>query len=450
MTARREFTLNAVLAVCLCATGGSALAADYYVDKASGSRGNPGTQTQPWDDIDMCAARMVAGDTCHIKASGTYDKGNCPSPTPQAKHCGATPSCYFPCASGTQANPITFTAWDTSGDGTIQDHEKPVLSGNVSGAGVFTNDKDWIVFSHLKIAGGLKHRGSDVLVEHCEVWGGGTANDGNWSGLRCADCTRPIWRNNWVHDIVSSTGNGKCLTYYRTTDGLIEHNRIGPGCADEGMFHKKANKNTTIRRNIWEDLLLSRGDVIYIYENIFVNAGIKLENNLPDSPLNDYSIYNNTFYRGSITVTGRTGPIPGGRIWNNIFETSAARAFDSRREDDREPDYMDFNLYSPGSTFMENRYVGDRGEYGSLAAWRGASHPMSYDTNSIEADPLFVDPASRDFRLQASSPARGAGANGEDLGAYPRADGTVIGPTGELPFAGMALGPPGRPVLVER
>jgi PKD repeat protein len=39
--------------------------------------------------------------------------------------------------------------------------------------------------------------------------------------------------------------------------------------------------------------------------------------------------------------------------------------------------------------------------------------------NLANQNPLFVDPDNLDFRLQASSPARGAGLSGEDLGAIP-------------------------------
>jgi hypothetical protein len=45
-----------------------------------------------------------------------------------------------------------------------------------------------------------------------------------------------------------------------------------------------------------------------------------------------------------------------------------------------------------------------------------------YETNwpgagNINADPLFVNPAGRDYRLATNSPARSAGRNGEDMGA---------------------------------
>lgn len=50
----------------------------------------------------------------------------------------------------------------------------------------------------------------------------------------------------------------------------------------------------------------------------------------------------------------------------------------------------------------------------TLAQWV----PLSKDTNSLSADPKFVNPPS-DFHLQSTSPVRDKGENGVDMGAYP-------------------------------
>jgi hypothetical protein len=50
--------------------------------------------------------------------------------------------------------------------------------------------------------------------------------------------------------------------------------------------------------------------------------------------------------------------------------------------------------------------------YKTLAAWKAS--PGNPDSGSLNSDPLLVDPAHGDFRLQAGSPAIGAGI---DLGA---------------------------------
>jgi hypothetical protein len=57
---------------------------------------------------------------------------------------------------------------------------------------------------------------------------------------------------------------------------------------------------------------------------------------------------------------------------------------------------------------------------------------LELGTQTITADPLFVDPAQGDFRLKKHSPAIGAGHNGYDLGALANGVGWIPG----LDFAG--------------
>jgi hypothetical protein len=60
--------------------------------------------------------------------------------------------------------------------------------------------------------------------------------------------------------------------------------------------------------------------------------------------------------------------------------------------------------------------------FSSLEEWRKAS---GKDRHSIFADPKYVSPATRDFRLHPDSPNRGAGENGATIGALDVAAGRV-------------------------
>lgn len=73
-------------------------------------------------------------------------------------------------------------------------------------------------------------------------------------------------------------------------------------------------------------------------------------------------------------------------------------------------------LYSPAG------HVGHWGGVSrtTLANWRAAS---SLDTNSVSADPVFVNPGIEDFHLQAGSPCRNIGA---DVGLSPDYDGVSV------------------------
>ena len=72
---------------------------------------------------------------------------------------------------------------------------------------------------------------------------------------------------------------------------------------------------------------------------------------------------------------------------------------------------MDGNVYfdaRPGASLDMVKFAS-----GTLEQWRQRGH----DTNSIIADPLFVDPQNYDFRLQPDSPALNLGFKPIDLRA---------------------------------
>jgi parallel beta-helix repeat protein len=61
-----------------------------------------------------------------------------------------------------------------------------------------------------------------------------------------------------------------------------------------------------------------------------------------------------------------------------------------------------------------SEYKGQGKRYVSMAEWRAFS---GLDRHTLIADPLYVNSAARDFRLDPRSPNRGAGANGATIGA---------------------------------
>jgi hypothetical protein len=60
-------------------------------------------------------------------------------------------------------------------------------------------------------------------------------------------------------------------------------------------------------------------------------------------------------------------------------------------------------------------YRGEMKRFVSMAQWREFS---GLDRHTLFADPLYRDSASRDFRLDAKSPNRGAGADNATIGAH--------------------------------
>jgi len=173
-----------------------------------------------------------------------------------------------------------------------------------------------------------------------------------------------------------------------------------------------------------------------IYENLFICSGEAYAEavRMLVEPT-DWDVYNNTGYNcHAIVVRSNSGPATGGVVYNNIWSGTVESLimWESWNDDDREPDYMDFNFYAPEGRYRENRYQANSENHVGLTDWSNASHPLVYDTHSMEGDPLFENPSALDFRLKEGSSARNAGVFGEDMGAYPRRDGTVIGPSGGI------------------
>lgn len=79
-----------------------------------------------------------------------------------------------------------------------------------------------------------------------------------------------------------------------------------------------------------------------------------------------------------------------------------------------------------GSTAIRSGFVANHNLYrnrsgvANFSGFTGFSNWASNvgDTNSLEADPLFVDYANGNYHLQAGSPALGAGTGGSNIGAY--------------------------------
>ena len=416
-------------------------ATDYYVKQGTGcTRAYPRCGVDEtgleFDDVDLCARVLEPGDTCWIK-DGTYSRGAS----------SRSRRTYVPSHSGRTDAPLTFRAYPGN---------RPVFrDGGTWDLGV-SGQQHYVVYSGLVVEGVLRVQGSSedervrgVRIVDCEISGGGAKSDGNWAGIFAQWTEDLVIANNIIRDTQVDEGQGgsdsaKGITLFNGRRTIVENNHIH-GHPSEGIFDKEGGEDNVIRRNVFEnngkhvkinnqaDERGIHNERTQIYENIFLcDRGGGSTSVLMLSRPTAWSVYNNTSFECSgIEVRSRSGAANAAAVFNNIWwRTEEGKTmWSSQMGDDREPDYMDHNLYALHGKFRENRYTdAARSVYG-LERWRRARHPRIYDTHSLEVDPLFLDPAGRDFRLHAESPARGAGRNGEDLGAYPRGDDTVIGPT---------------------
>ena len=91
------------------------------------------------------------------------------------------------------------------------------------------------------------------------------------------------------------------------------------------------------------------------------------------------------------------------------------------------PSYTDYNMFFGTEKF--NVRLWESGScYETLSSWQGSGEleeGSNPDKHSTYADPLFINPGGDcpdDYRLDKTSPARGAGKSRQDIGAYPFGD----------------------------
>ena len=415
-------------------------ATDYYVQKGTGCTSayprcgvdEPGRE---FDDVDQCARILAPGDTCWIK-NGVYSGGA----SSRGSHT------YVPRNSGRPDAPLSFRAYP--------DHRPIFRDGGNWDLGT-SGTQHHVVYSGLVVEGVLRIQGSSeservrgVRIEHCEISGGGGKSDGNWAGIFAQWTEDLVVSNNVIRDTVVDPGLGgsdsaKGITLFNGRRTLIEHNYIH-GHPSEGIFDKEGGEDNVIRRNVFEsngkhvkinnqaDERKLYNERTEIYENLFLcDRGGGSTSVLMLARPTAWRVYNNTGFECSgIEVRSSSGAANAEAVYNNIWwrSESGKTMWSSQAADDREPDYMDYNLYAPRGKYRENRYSDAAKSVYGLETWRSTEHPRIYDTHSLEVDPKFRNPGMRDFRLGEDSPARGAGRSGEDLGAYPRGDDTALGP----------------------
>lgn len=444
----------------------AAVAKTLYVD---GSTGNDAVSyaangpTTPWRTIGRAAWGSTsrgapnageaarAGDVVRI-APGTY--------VTTATNARFDPA-YNPANSGTSASPIRF---ETTGT---------VVLTYSSGSGpmIGANTRNHIQWSGFTISETSAPTRSDTgPVTFFNVTGGSiesstlTGNPNwttrvgdNYSGVRLEDAADVRVANNVIRDYGGQTGdeNHNGVETYRSYPVTIENNHIS-NCG-AGIYMKAVNTSTlavdrvVIRQNIFESnrtgvrvlrMPMTSARPMLIYQNIFLNwdtAGVWI--NVFDNGATDPTwirVFNNTFdgsggaaiglYNYSVFKAGTNA-----LFWNNIVYggSHSVRMDTTDLAANSTKDRFDFenNLY-----FAWTVGFGDlAGQLRTLQSWKG----LNQDAASTSNDPLFVNRAGRDFRLQASSPARTMGRSVHGVGG---AAGAVI-PAGAYISGQETIGP---------
>jgi len=428
--------LKYCLFTCLAVAAPHLTAATFYVDTnhVSANNSNPGTEAAPWKTIQKAADVLKAGDTVLVKA-GTYTEL-----TSSSDVTGLVPE-----FSGTPGNYITYQAYP--GHRVILDQQR-------GGIGFYIKGKKHIRISGFEItniydtnssdknggvvtASGSSTRPEDIIVENNHIHAIDGPNGNNVGGIRFDDATNCVARDNIIHDIFVGgvdNGNAAGIHSYGMENMLLENNTIYN--AHNGVYHKASTGNigALIKNNLIHDTsrgifydIAGGGSPIHfnqrVTQNIFYNNkdaiymdargsgrpqnnGFHVWNNTVILPANgsgvtffnstDVNVYNNLFFGPTSDKTIRVG-----------FDIDITPPIASITE-------MDFNNYFNSEEYIL-RYDGSGISYISLSVWTAQE---GFDQNSNNVDPLFVDAANRNYKLQNTSPLINAGKGSVTIGAY--------------------------------
>lgn len=402
-----------------------ARATEYYV-ATNGDDGNPGTESRPWQTLSKAAATLQAGDTVYIK-EGTYR------------------DVLWLTRSGTAGQYITYHAYpghmvildggqqakgestrgliDVRGQSYIKIIGLKVINSGYYGIRVIDSDHVLLkdnqtdfTFSSGIFVSNSQHitvDGNDIQ-RACHGLGGEPPHYAPAEHLTIRATEHFAVMNNTIHNsyVLDGERRGKEGLSIKSgsADGKVYNNRID-GIRRTGLHvdgFDKFVRNVEIYGNVVSDSLhgivvaSEKGgpvEAVKVYNNVFyenTHYGIWITGYHAGGPIRNVSLVNNTTYANGnkgikVTSVNLTDLV----IRNNVAVQNSSEQI-----------YIDSEV---------------------------DPNQVTLDHNFVSGDPLFVDPAAADFRLQSASPAVDSGSSVEaprfDLmgWARPLGDGFDIG-----------------------
>ncbi|MBN1226181.1 MAG: right-handed parallel beta-helix repeat-containing protein [Deltaproteobacteria bacterium] len=255
----------------------------------------------------------------------------------------------------------------------------------------------------------ILNTGSGTIIENCEIYGAPN------QGVDTVGASNLIIRNNIIHNcqnaVVLKGGssnniieNNVCYDFKHGAIGLGGYTSKEYLNRNYEIGYSVVRKNTIYYRapqNIGGGIFLHGANNCEVYNNTIYGAGLYIRNGGdPDNP--ESKCFNNKIFNNIIWRTGNDGILrvdPGNEVGlellNNIYwKTSGSGEFKIGNE------WIDYEVFKK---------------------------KVSYDHNSIFADPMLKDPDSADFSLNGGSvcidrgvPIKGMNYSGEsiDIGAH--------------------------------
>ncbi|HEY0941136.1 MAG TPA: right-handed parallel beta-helix repeat-containing protein [Steroidobacter sp.] len=406
---------------------GAAHAADIYVSP-SGSDSNAGSSSAPKKTIQAGVNLAKPGDRVIVRA-GTYKE---PNRTGSESYYGIHIE-----RSGTQSAPITIMS-ETKGAAIIDQDLQAAgfvlwTVSDVKITGFTIRDCKWggVYMTHHQ----TKQR---IVVDNNTITNCDGDEGSNVGGVYMSSCTGCTISNNTISDIKvggRQYQNGAGIHGYDQERSIIEGNTISK--ASNGIYHKKSSgeKGLIIRRNVIRDVtqgiwysISAAGNPPHIdqevYENVISASDncIRGSSNETSSPSRGLTVRNNVLtncWAGVIT-SGFENIVVQNNIFYNVDDAIVTQYGEWRSELVKE----DHNLFYPEVSFRLQQYASEQ-RLSSLSSWKSYT---GFGQSDLTGDPQFVAPSSFDFTLKSSSPAKNAGSDGRDIGAYPGGGTSVVRP----------------------
>ncbi|MDP4208886.1 MAG: cadherin-like beta sandwich domain-containing protein [Bacteroidota bacterium] len=399
----------------------------YYVSPSGTDDVNSGSSASPFKTIAYAATRVIAGDVVLVKA-GTYAETTDIRPV-----------------SGTANQMIIFKP-DAGAEGQV------ILS-----SGRFNLDSRNYIWVE-----GFRFEGYTVTAEVINL-NKGSRNvvlNNRFKSITCANVIQlresldNAIRNNSFESITGDMikVNARSFRNLITENTLINSNGIGIACSEtyvergtqvdgdnvfafnyiSGLngngiwFDRNGSGNVLLRNEAYNSNCLffneSRCVRNWLYENIGVGNGIGIESaNFNTGHTANARYINNVLYNCNTSILMDKSWYD--EVRNNIvYKTSASGVcmrFTATAKS-QGPQIFKNNLWFQDGKDNTFNYLGADVNYSVFA-------PGVNETGGLTVNPNFTNAGSNDFTLQSTSPAKGAGTNGKDLGAYPVYSKTAVG-----------------------